>query len=69
MTPVYDEDGSIITVARRDARDVRREGGLGRSRIKVLTDVCLTCRFGLEYVRKEWPLTVCCGRPMERMEV
>lgn len=69
MTQAYDEDGSLLTVTRSRARDVRREGGLGRSRIPVLTDVCRTCRFGLEYVRKEWPIGVCCGQPMERMEV
>lgn len=75
MIPCYDEDGSLLTLSLREAHDVRREGGLGRSRIPVPVEFCVnpTC------VNYPWPPLLAtgpqarkcagCGQVMKREEV
>ena len=75
MNTVYDEDGSLVTVSRREARDVRRTGGLGRSRVPQTVESCVNPAC----VNYPWPPLLAtgpkarecagCGQVMKREEV
>jgi hypothetical protein len=71
---VYDEDGGLLTVTDSQAPLVRREGGLGRSRVPQTWESCCTpsClnRVFESVVGSYMPPAVCplCGVEMQREE-